>query len=99
MQRRQFIIASTGLLLSQALAVNTQAQGRLNPRSPNAVALGYSDNHASVDTQRWRKKASDSSGQQRCATCALFSKDSGGCSIFGGQTVAANGWCNAWTRG
>ena len=99
MQRRQFIIASTGLLLGQSLSPTSQAQGRLNPRSPNAIALGYSDNHAAVDTQRWRKKASDSAGQQRCATCALFSKGSSACSIFGGQTVAANGWCNAWTRG
>jgi len=72
----------------------------LNPSTPNAVALGYTSNHQQVDTKRWGKKASDQSGEQRCASCALFKAGDGNfgtCSIFAGKRVAAKGWCNAWT--
>ena len=101
--RRRFLIASTGLIatsagIAQVFAANTQ---RLDPKAPSAVALGYVANHQSVDTKRWPKKASAQGADARCANCALFT-DNGGqgpCRIFKGQLVAANGWCNAWTKG
>lgn len=104
MDRRQFIrFVPLVALASSAFA----QQDEVDPKSPTAIALGYSTDHSRVDTTRWSKKGQDVQGQQRCQTCALFtsidngtSTDNGNgvCSIFAGRQVTGNGWCNAWTR-
>lgn len=101
--RRRFLMATSVIAVSRAAispAFAAEAQ-RLDPKSPSAVALGYVANHQRVDTKRWPKKASAQGADAHCANCALFT-DNGGqgpCRIFKGQLVAANGWCNAWTKG
>ena len=102
--RRGFLIASTGIVAATSVAISPAfaADGqRLDPNSPSAVALGYVTNHQRVDTKRWPKKASAQGADARCADCALFTGNGGQgpCRIFKGQLVAANGWCNAWTKG
>lgn len=76
--------------------------GQLNPKSANAIALGYVSDHRQVDRARWQKKGLEGGEQQRCASCAMFAPGNGTtgrCSIFGQQLVASEGWCNAWTGG
>ena len=76
--------------------------GQLNPKSANAIALGYVSDHRQVDRARWQKKGLEGGEQQRCASCAMFVPGNGAtgrCSIFGQQLVASEGWCNAWTGG
>ncbi|NBW00197.1 MAG: hypothetical protein EBR85_00515 [Betaproteobacteria bacterium] len=39
--------------------------------------------------------------EQKCSNCTLYqskSADSGGCAIFPGKQVAANGWCSAYQK-
>ena len=69
MDRRQFIrFVPLVALASSAFA----QQDEVDPKSPTAIALGYSTDHSRVDTTRWSKKGQDVQGQQRCQTCALF---------------------------
>lgn len=102
-KRRQFMAGSAGFagiwLLSALPARSTAAPApaALDPADPRAVAVGYTRNHRSVDLARWPKKAREQKdAPQRCSTCALRS-EAGGCSLFGGRSVDADGWCNAWT--
>jgi len=101
MDRRLFIQCIPLLAVSSGLAAqNRDGSERVDPTSPNAVALGYTRDHRDV-ASRWRKKAQDSEGLQRCDTCAQFTAEQNGegrCRIFSGNTVSASGWCNAWTR-
>lgn len=97
MKRRDFLIASTTAIAGLVAAAPIQAQPRLNPNSPNAIALGYVENHQRVDARKWSKKGRDKQSQQRCGSCALFNPKKGTCSIFPANRVNPNGWCNAWT--
>lgn len=98
MKRRDLLAFASLLLANSAQNPKARAQAPLDPMSPNAIALGYAENHTQVDGLRWPKKAGDRQGVQRCDTCALYTESDSSCSIFGGQTVSANGWCNAWTK-
>ena len=99
--RRRFIQGlggSAAATVLSGLAPSGHAQGEkplLRRNHPNAVALGYQEDHQRVDTGAWPKKAP---GQQ-CSSCALFRASDDGtgqCSIFPRHRVAASGWCNAW---
>lgn len=101
MKRRQFLAAS-GAVIASSMAGSgaARAQEMLNPRNPNAVALGFHSQHSQVDAKKWRKKAGGTGESQRCGTCALFTATDGGkgsCRLFNGKGVPESGWCNGWT--
>ena len=74
----------------------------LSPDDATAVALGYVEDHTTVDTAKWSKKAGPDGDKQMCTSCALYVDKGdgyGGCSIFPGKRVKGAGWCNAWIAG
>lgn len=101
MDRRQFIARSGAIIATFVSGNEVLAAEPLDPSDPKAMALGFNTQHTRVNGKQWRKKGADAQNQQRCATCALFTAQAqgrGGCQIFGGKTVPAGGWCNAWTN-
>lgn len=96
--RRVFIlqvIAGTGAV---AAAGGAQAQQKLDPKDPQAVALGYVDNTTQADGKKFPKHSND----QKCSGCQFYSgtgsAKQGPCAVFGGKLVSANGWCNSWVK-
>ena len=74
--------------------------GEMQPVSldnPTAQALGYKHDAANVDTQQYAQYQPG----QICANCTLYQGSSGdewgGCALFPGNTVNANGWCSGYT--
>lgn len=59
---------------------------------PTAKALKYTPDAS---------KASDAKPGSKCATCKLYqgaaNSSEGGCLLFPGKAVKANGWCASWT--
>jgi len=70
----------------------------VDPKDPQAVALGYVPDATKVDKGKFPKYAAG----QECATCQLYQgKDgdaAGPCPLFPGKTVSAKGWCSAYAR-
>lgn len=70
----------------------------VDPKDPQATALGYVMDATKADKAKYPKYAAG----QSCATCQLYQGKpgdaSGGCPLFAGKTVAAKGWCSAWTK-
>jgi hypothetical protein len=64
----------------------------LSADDPTAKALKYVSDAS---------KAPDAKAGSKCATCQLYqgAADStqGGCLLFPGKAVKANGWCSSWT--
>ena len=60
--------------------------------NPQAVALGYSDDAAKVDSAKHPQFKAGSS----CANCQFFTADTGACAIFPTFGVAPKGWCSGW---
>lgn len=96
--RRVFIlqvIAGTGAV---AAAGGAQAQQKLDPKDPQAVALGYVDNTTQADGKKFPKHSND----QKCSGCQFFSGTGGAkqgpCAVFGGKLVSSSGWCNSWVK-
>lgn len=89
------VIAGTGAI---AAATGAQAQQKLDPKDPQAVALGYVDDTTQADGKKFPKHAND----QRCDGCQFYTgaanSSQGPCAVFGGKLVAAKGWCNSWVK-
>ena len=95
--RRQFIIYSAAGAASLAIGGQANAQVALTEADPQAAALGYKADGATVDKAKFAKYQDG----QNCANCMLYtskSADAGTCNIFGGKMVSAKGWCNAWVK-
>lgn len=82
-----------------AIALPSEAAPALVPltsQDPQAVALGYTADSASVDPKLNPTHKPD----QRCDRCLQFQgkagQATGGCNIFPGKSVSANGWCRAF---
>jgi len=98
--RREFI--RTVPLAGAALLAGRASQGaeaaRLDPKDPQAVALGYVLEAARGDKAKF---ASWAAGHD-CGNCLQFQGKAGAafgpCTIFGGRQVAAKGWCSAWVK-
>jgi hypothetical protein len=95
--RRQFIIYSAAGAASLAMGGQANAQATLTEADPQAAALGYKVDAATVDKAKFAKFQDG----QNCANCTLYtskSADAGTCNIFAGKMVSAKGWCNAWVK-
>ncbi len=94
--RRRVLL--TGAIATAAVAVSrvANAEGvKLALDDPQAMALGYVEDAATVDRAKFPRMQDG----QNCVGCALYQGDGegwGACSIFPGKQVAAAGWCNAF---
>lgn len=97
--RRVFMlqVAASGSALLAATA-QAQAPAMVSEKDPTAVALGYTPDATKVDTKKYPKYAAG----QKCANCQLYTgkpgDPAGGCGIFPGKLVAANGWSSAYVK-
>jgi hypothetical protein len=69
----------------------------VDPSDPTAQSLGYQHNAADVDATRYP----DRNPAHNCSNCILYQgaagDEWGGCPLFPGRTVNANGWCSSYT--
>jgi hypothetical protein len=69
----------------------------LSVTEPSAVAVGYVEHAERVDAKKYPGYAKG----QTCENCLQLQGAAGAayrpCSLFPGKTVAAAGWCSAWT--
>jgi hypothetical protein len=95
--RRRFI-AIVPLLGAAALARAQASAPLVDPKDPQAVALGYTPDATKADKAKYPKYAPG----QACHTCALYQGKagdaSGPCPLYAGKSVAAKGWCSAWVK-
>ncbi|WBY03143.1 high-potential iron-sulfur protein [Ramlibacter tataouinensis] len=81
-----------------AVGSGAQAQQKLDPKDPQATALGYVEDTTQADSKKFPKHAND----QKCDGCQLYSgaanAKEGPCALFGGKLVTANGWCSSWVK-
>lgn len=105
--RRRFLMVGAGAVAAVplctvlgSLKAYADELPRLEESNAQAVALGYKHDAASVDTQKYPKRAGDAGASQFCRNCNLYQAagdaEWGPCSIFPGKSVAGRGWCNAW---
>lgn len=100
------IAATFGRILSAEAATPAKAE-MVDPKSPQAQALGYTTDAKKVDTKKWPKKAGPDGKKQACHTCQFYQAPAGTdpaktasapCQIFGGKVVKSGAWCNSWTK-
>jgi len=71
---------------------------KLEESDPTAQSLAYVHDASDVDASQQSRYEEG----QNCANCSLYTPDSsseeewGGCAIFPGKLVNANGWCSAY---
>jgi hypothetical protein len=98
--RRSFIqiIPLAGALAFCAKAAVAADAPNVDPKDPQAAALGYVVDASKVDKAKFPKYAAG----QACGGCQLYQgkagDPAGGCAIFAGKQVAAKGWCSAYTK-
>ena len=94
--RRRFI--SIVPLLGVASLARGQATPMVDPKDPQAQALGYVADATKADKAKFPKYAAG----QNCAGCALYQGKagaaSGPCPLYAGKAVDAKGWCSAWVK-
>ena len=94
--RRRFI--SLVPVLGAATLARAQAAPLVDPKDPQAQALGYTADATKVDKARYPKYAPG----QNCAGCALYqgkpSDKSAPCPLYAGKAVLSNAWCSAWVK-
>jgi hypothetical protein len=92
--RRRFIALVP--LFGAATLARADAPPPVDPKSPQALQLGYMPDASKVDKAKFPKYAAG----QACSGCALFQGKpgdaSGPCPLYPGKSVAAKGWCNAF---
>ena len=93
--RRRFISL---LPLAGAATWARAQQVPLDPKDPQAVALGFVQDATKADKAKFPKYAND----QACGSCALFQgaagASTGPCAIYAGKAVPSKGWCSAYTK-
>ena len=97
--RRTFIrIVPLAGALALAARGAFAADAQVDPKDPQAAALGYVADAAKADKAKFPKYAAG----QTCGSCQLFqgkaTDASGPCAIFAGKQVASKGWCSAYTK-
>ena len=101
--RRRFLkVAAAGVAAApfggMLVMRRAHAQEKVSEDDELAEQLGYKEDASEVDASEWP----DFSPDHICANCALYhgedGQEYGPCDIFGGQLVAAKGWCQSWTE-
>ena len=98
--RRAFLRTAAVSLPAGAFLMNSVARAEGLPQlaidDPTAMALGYVEDAAAVDTAKYPMFKAGSN----CANCMQIQGADGDayrpCGIFPGKTVAAAGWCTVW---
>lgn len=93
--RRRFVL----LLPAMAAATRVYPQaGPLDPKDPQAVALGFVPDATQADKSKYPSYAAP----QACGNCALYQgaagSASGPCPIYQNKIVPAKGWCSAYVK-
>ena len=95
--RRRFI-ALVPLIGAASLARAQASPPLVDPKDPQATALGYTADAAKVDKAKYPKYAAG----QACSGCALYQGKAGDatgpCPLYAGKSVAAKAWCSAWVK-
>jgi hypothetical protein len=93
--RRRFI--SFVPLLGAATFARADAPP-LDPKDPQAVALGYVTDATKADKAKYPKYAAG----QTCGNCTLYQgaagSASGACPIYQNRMVPAKAWCSAYVK-
>jgi hypothetical protein len=99
--RRIFLknISTLAAACAVGLSVSSHAADpKVDEKDPQAMALGYKDDSAQVDKQKYPTH----DAAQHCGNCQLFQGAAGAangpCPIFAGKSVEAAGWCSAYTK-
>jgi len=95
----QMIAVGAAAVPACAFAVRgLRAQEKVDPGDELAQQLGYVEDAAEVDPSAWPAYEEG----QLCSNCQLYTGAEGEawgpCQIFGGDLVAADGWCSAWVE-
>lgn len=98
--RRAFIqilpLAGAAALCANATLAAEAAQ--VDPKDPQAVALGYVVDATKADKAKYPKYAAG----QSCGSCQLYqgkpTDAAAPCALFGGKQVAGKGWCSAYVK-
>lgn len=79
----------------------------VDPKNPQAQALGYYPDATKVDNKKWPKHAGAEGAKQLCNNCQFYIVDKGAdptkvaqapCQILMNKGVPGKGWCNTWTK-
>ncbi len=98
--RRSFIqiLPLAGALALCAKSVLAAEPAVVDPKDPQAAALGYVADATKADKARFTKYAA----AQACGSCQLYQGKAGDatgpCPLFAGKVVAAKGWCSAYAK-
>ena len=98
--RRSFIqiLPLAGALALCARSASAADAPAVDPKDPQAAALGYVPDATHADKARFAKYAAG----QTCGNCQLYQGKAGDatgpCAIFAGKKVAAKGWCSAYIK-
>jgi hypothetical protein len=91
----QVAVAGSALAAAQAHAQLVKVD---EAKDELAKSLGYKHDTTKVDAKAFPTHTKD----QKCSACALFQGKAGeawgGCGIFAGKLVAANGWCKQYVK-
>lgn len=96
---RNTLMASAAIPLAGIPIVLKAENEKVTESDPTAIALGYQHDAAAVDTKKYPKRATPEGQQEFCHNCKLYQAGTdgwGGCSIFQGRLVNAEGWCSVW---
>jgi hypothetical protein len=99
--RRAFIqilpLAGAAAVLGASVARAADAP-LLDPKDPQAVALGYVADATKADKVKFPRYAAG----QACGSCQLYQGKPGDaaapCALFGGKQVGAKAWCSAYVK-
>ena len=72
LNRRQFINAAIATAGSTIIARFSHAQEIVSSDDATALAMGYVAEHTTVDTEKWKKKASPDGENQKCTSCSIY---------------------------
>ena len=98
MTSRRTFIQIVPLAGAALLAGRPAFAADVDPKDPQAAALGYVTDATKVDKAKYAQYAAG----QTCASCALYQGKagdaSGPCALFAGKSVPAKGWCSAYAK-
>jgi hypothetical protein len=95
--RRTFMMQAVAGIAATGIAVRARAEDRkpLPENDPEAKKFDYVADASKVDASKYP----DFKPGDKCLKCQIYEdgpNDMGGCPIFAGKLVAANGWCSAF---